>query len=220
MMQLYSYVVRTDRGFAPNPFCGCCTLAACTPNRMGARLRRGDWLMGNSDNAHGQRLVYAMRVSEVLEFDDYFHDPRFDCKKPRPGGDWRNRCGDNIYHIGPSGRYQQAFTFSHTEAHFLEKDTRNPRVFISEHFFYFGENAPDIPAEFGGLIRERQGIRKDFPPELVEAFVAWLEQSYTPGLMGLPRDRPTDPGCGDAPICRDPPAVENCDQLPPPSKVC
>ena len=188
-MQLYSYVVKNDSGFAPNPFGTWCTLAACTPNHQGARLKPGDWLMGNSDKAHGQQLVYAMRVSEVKDFDEYFNDPRFAYKKPRPRGDWKNRRGDNIYFIGASGGYEQAFTFAHKEAHRLEQDTRHPRVFISDHFFYFGENAPDIPAEFGGLIRDRQGCRKNFPPDLVQAFVAWLERSFTPGMHGLPRDR-------------------------------
>jgi hypothetical protein len=186
---LYSYVVKVDKGFAPNPFGGYCTLAACTPNHQGARIKPGHWIMGNSDKATGQRLIYAMRVSEVLEFDDYFHDPRFAAKKPRPDGGWRNRCGDNIYFIGESGGYEQGFTYSHTEPHYLEKDTRHPRVFISDHFFYFGENAPDIPADLSGLIRDSQGCKKNHPPGMVAMFIAWLERSYSPGILGQPRDR-------------------------------
>jgi hypothetical protein len=203
-VKLYSYVIRVDRGFAPNPFGEHCTLAACTPNHMGARLEPGDWLMANSDKANGQRLVYAMRVSEVLEFDDYFRDPRFEYKKPRPRGDWRNRCGDNIYFKDANGDYQQAFTFSHREPGYLKKDTRRPRVFISDHFFYFGEKAPNIPAEFGELIQQRQGCRKNFPPEVVDSFLTWLEQTFTPGLLGLPRDRTherTPRGCKEASVC-------------------
>ncbi|HET7460906.1 MAG TPA: hypothetical protein VFJ82_06650 [Longimicrobium sp.] len=197
-MRLYSYVVKVDKGFAPNPFGGWCTLAACTPNRMGICLREGDWLIGNGDTAHGQRLIYAMRVSEVLEFDPYFHDPRFQRKKPRPRGDWRNRCGDNIYFIGESGRYEQAFTYAHREPHYLEKDTRNPRarVLVSDHFFYFGDRAPDFPAEFGELICEGRGCRRHEGSSMVRAFVGWLEHTYQPGILGKPRDnRPaTDVG--------------------------
>jgi len=189
---LYSYVVKTDVGFAPNPFGSHCTLAACTPNHQGVKAKPGDWIMGNSDKAHGQRLVHAMRVSEVLEFDDYFHDPRFAAKKARPRGDWRNRCGDNIYHLDENGKYKQAFTYHHVGPEQLEKDIRRPRVFISDHFFYFGENAPDIPAEFGSLIRDRQGCRKTHDPEVVRGFIAWLERTYRPGMLGLPRDREAD----------------------------
>jgi hypothetical protein len=186
--RLYSYVVKVDKGFAPNPFGGYCTLAACTPNHQGARVEPGDWIMGNGDKATGQRLIYAMRVSEILEFDDYYHDPRFSAKKPRRDGDWENRCGDNIYFIGETGRYEQAFTCSHNDAHYLEKDTKYPRVFISDHFYYFGEKAPDIPAELGDLIRDSQGCKKNHPPELVAGFIAWLERSYRPGRLGRPRN--------------------------------
>lgn len=189
---LYSYVVKVDKGFAPNPFAGYCTLAACTPNHQGIRAEAGDWIMGNSDKAHGQRLVYAMRVREVLDFDDYFRDPRFKAKKPKPGGDWRNRCGDNIYFIGESGGYEQAFAHFHAEPWRLEADTRHPRVFISDHFYYFGENAPDVPAEFGSLIRDRQGCRKKHDPDVVRDFITWLERTYRPGMLGMPRDREVD----------------------------
>jgi hypothetical protein len=59
-------------------------------------MERGDWLVGNTTKAEGNRLLYAMRVSEVLDFDDYFHDPRFQGKKPKRGGTWQERCGDVI----------------------------------------------------------------------------------------------------------------------------
>jgi Nucleotide modification associated domain 2 len=41
-MKVYSYVVRCDTGFAPNPFWGYCTLAACTPNHMGIHIQIED----------------------------------------------------------------------------------------------------------------------------------------------------------------------------------
>ena len=41
---LFSYVVRSDGGFAPNPFFGYCTLATCKPRiRKGALV--GDWIV-------------------------------------------------------------------------------------------------------------------------------------------------------------------------------
>jgi hypothetical protein len=209
---LYSYVVKTDKGFAPNPFGGYCTLAACTPNHQGIKAEPGDWIMGNSDKAHGQRLVHAMRVSEVLEFDDYFRDPRFAAKKPRPRGDWRNRCGDNIYVKDENGDYRQALAYCHTEPGRLKQDTRHPRVFISDHFFYFGETASDIPAEFGSLIRDRQGCRKDHDPEVVADFIAWLERTYRPGMLGLPRDREADKSAGCETRPRPKPEQPACTQ--------
>jgi len=187
--KLCSYVVVHDVGFAPNPFHGYCTLAACTPNHQGLRLQPGDWLLGNSNAATGNRLIYAMRVSESMDFDEYFHDSRFAAKKASRRG-WQNRCGDNIYHRDESGAWRQALAFHHTEPGRLEKDTKHPRVFISDYFFYFGDQAPNLPAEFGSLIWTSQGCRCNHDPETVTAFVEWLTSTYAPGLHGPPRDNP------------------------------
>lgn len=85
-MRFCSYVVVHDGGFAPNPFAGYCTLAACTPNHQGLRLKKGDWLLGHGSAETGNRLIYAMQVADVLDFDDYFHARQFAAKKPQHGG--------------------------------------------------------------------------------------------------------------------------------------
>src|ERR1035441_1929507 len=71
----------------------------------------------------------------------------------------------------------------------LEKDTRYPRVFISDHFYYFGENAPAVPSEYASLIQTRQGCRCCEDLETARGFIGWLENSYAPGVHGQPRDR-------------------------------
>jgi hypothetical protein len=79
-MKICSYVIKRDTGLAPNPFWGYCSLAVCTPNHQRARLSSGDWIVGNSSVSDRQRLVYAMQIDEVLGFDAYFRDPRFQQK--------------------------------------------------------------------------------------------------------------------------------------------
>ena len=198
-MRLCSYVVMIDKGFAPNPFWGFCTLAACTPNHQGCTFGRNDWMLGNSSANTGRRLIYAMRISEVLDFDDYYRDQRFAGKRARAGS-WRERCGDNIYFRNGAGEWEQALAFYHTCPRDIEKDTRNPCVFISDHFFYFGENAParsDLPVEYASLVNT--GIsHRHHEGESVHAFIEWLEQTHQPGLHGLPRDREEETGaqCG------------------------
>ena len=44
---LFSYVVRYDSGFAPNPFHGFCTLATCKPG-IRAHANVGDWVVGTA----------------------------------------------------------------------------------------------------------------------------------------------------------------------------
>lgn len=186
-MRLCSYVVKIDSGFAPNPFWGFCTLAACTPNHQGLQLAEGDWILGNSSTDTDRRIIYAMRVSEVLDFDDYYHDERFSAKKASTNG-WRERCGDNIYFRDEDDEWAQGIAVKHTSQESIEQDTRNPRVFVSDHFFYFGENAPEMPLAYRSLLQTRQGC-KYHRGEVVSAFVDWLEKTYSPGILGEPRDR-------------------------------
>lgn len=188
MMKLCSYVVVGDSGFAPNPFWGLCTLAACTPNHQGLRIEDGDWLLGNSSANTGHRLIYAMRVSEVLDFDNYYRDPRFEQKRAS-AVDWQHRCGDNIYFRDEKGQWDQGTAFFHDNPKDIEKDTRYPKVFVSDHFFYFGENAPAFPEKYASLIQNSQGCRYADNAETALGFVKWLEQTYPPGLHGQPRDR-------------------------------
>ena len=100
MTRIHSYVVRYDSGFAPNPFYSYCTLATCKPSiRRSADI--GDWVVGSGSNdrsvRRGGHLVYAMRVTEAMTFDEYGRDPRFESKKPYRNGSRKQSCGDNIY---------------------------------------------------------------------------------------------------------------------------
>jgi hypothetical protein len=212
-MRLCSYVVRVDAGLAPNPFWGYCTLAVCTPNHQGIRAGRGDWVMGHSTARRGHRLIYAMRVSEVLSFDQYWGDPRFERKKPKLVRSWREACGDNIYHHGRSGEWIQGPSPFHNTPELLLKDTRHPRVFVSDHFYYFGEKAVEIPEAYAELIWPRQGCHWSCRPDLVDGFLHWLESSFALGVHGDPHDRATclpcdvsvEEDCGGGPRTRCPP---------------
>jgi hypothetical protein len=188
-MRFCSYVITDDVGFAPIPFGDFCTLAACTPNHMGLRVEPGDWLMGNGQPEKGSRLIYAMRISEVLDFDHYYRCPLFEGKKAQRGN-WQAQFGDNIYFRDETGRWaQDDLACYHTEPGCLEKDTLHPRVFISDHSYYFGENAPVFPNEYTSLIKHRRGCRYARDPDVVDGFIEWLNRTYTPGRHGLPRDR-------------------------------
>lgn len=190
LMRLCTYVVKIDTGFAPNPFWGYCTLAACTPNHKGAKIQTGDWIMGNTSVATGNKLLYVMQVSEVLPFDKYFNDPRFQNKKPQYGKTWREICGDNIYYRTERGLWAQLPNPCHNTLAIMLQDTKNPRVFIGDHFYYFGENAPDIPENFDRLILRSQGIKWQ-EGILAEQFLRWIEKNFETGVQGDPKDKIT-----------------------------
>ena len=82
--RLYSYIVARDYGFAPNPFYGFCTLATCKP-RIRKKAEVGDWVIGTGSKSKGRdgHLVYAMRVTETMSFDEYWADSRFHRKTSR-----------------------------------------------------------------------------------------------------------------------------------------
>jgi hypothetical protein len=138
-----------------------------------------------------------MRVSEVLDFDDYYRDPQFALKKARPGS-WKDRCGDNMYHLNKAGRWVQARAYFHKEQEEIDKDLEHPYVFISDHFFYFGESAPVMPVKNASLIRIGRGCKYHNNEAIIEAFVNWLERTYEAGIIGQPRDREeaADEPCG------------------------
>lgn len=105
--RLYSYVVTHDTGFSPNPFSGYCTLACCKPAiRRSAQV--GDWVVGLTPKASGNRVVYFMRIDEVKDsFADYWIDRRFARKRPRYDRTIAMKCGDNIYEPKSDGTYRQ-----------------------------------------------------------------------------------------------------------------
>jgi hypothetical protein len=196
-VRLYSYVVARDFGFAPNPFYGFCTLATCKPD-IRKTAQAGDWVIGTGSKSNGREghLVFAMRVSEAMTFDQYWADPRFESKRPSLHGSLKQAFGDNIYHHKGGGGWSQENSHhsmhdGSTNPENVEHDTRTDRVLISDHFAYWGGQGPDIPAEFRDwdgvdVCLGRQGHRCNFPEELVEQFVQWLEGPGMSGYVGRP----------------------------------
>lgn len=208
--RLCTYVVRDDTGLAPNPFCGWCSLAVCTPNYQGIRLEPGDWIAGCLTKARDHRLVYAMEVEEVLDLDAYFKDPRFQIKKPDLRGDWKKRCGDNFYSRAADGSWVQHRNRFHIGIEAKEKDTRFARVFLGQRFYYRGQLAAASPAKFAPLFGGR-GARVNHDPSLAKQFMGWVSEAFEPGVAADPNDNPdisdtsgrgcsTDLGCGSRPI--------------------
>jgi hypothetical protein len=187
-MKLCTYVMAYDFGFAPNPFGDYCTLAACTPNHCRVNLDEGDWLAGHSSAKTGQRLIYAMEVLEVLDLNFYYRDERFQYKKPRFDRTLQEACGDNLYYRNEDGTWGRHKSGFHPGQRHQEQDKKGNRVFIANHFYYFGKESEELPLHLTGIIRKGPSCKCDHPEELVRGFVDWVQASYTPGACALPRD--------------------------------
>ena len=190
MTKLYTYVVRHDQGFAPNPFHGFCTLANCKPQiRRGAQP--GDWILGSASRAGGGpgHAVFAMRVSETMGFEEYWRDPRFRNKRPSRRS-VVGLCGDNIYHRDPTtGEWQQENSLHGPEE--IERDTSIDRVLIGDEFIYWGGDGPPVPLFMGEDIRtKRQGHRCRFPADVVQEFIHWIRSMEERGCVGQPGGLP------------------------------
>lgn len=199
MSTLYSYVVAYDSGFAPNPFNGFCTLATCKPRIRGSATL-GDWIIGTGSNRQGVRrgefLVYAMRVQQILTFNEYWSDPRFQKKKPSLYGSYRMACGDNLYHKESiNTNWQQLNSFHSNEngaphqGH-IERDTSVDRVLVSNDFVYFGAEGPKIPEELQSaeLIHTGIGEHRITNARVIADFEAWIERLDVQGYQGRPFD--------------------------------
>jgi hypothetical protein len=196
-MRVFSYVVKYDYAFAPNPFHGFCTLATFKP-QIRAHAQRGDWVMGtgSADASRNGYLVFAMEVSEVISFDEYWADPRFRRKIPRTDRALKYGYGDNIYHrdgdkwIQADSRHSLE-DGSANDGH-VNTDTSVDRVLVGTAFSYFGGYGPAVPKNLRtdferDLVHQRQGHSVNFPSTLVDEAVSWF-RSLEQGALGYPTD--------------------------------
>lgn len=211
-MNLFSYVVMRDTGFAPNPFWGFCTCACCKPE-IRRTARKGDLVVGLSPRAAGNRIVYVMRVTEdSMTFEDYWNSPTFFAKKPVWTSDEPElRCGDNIYRplkvdaVGVHDFEQLVSRHSNPDGtENLKKkeiDFGGRRVLASNDFVYYGSAAIELPRRFDSLIVGRG--HKRFPHTgqnqreevdmITEFDVFFLDLPR--GIQGLPTDWGGERGC-------------------------
>jgi hypothetical protein len=201
-MTLYSYIVKHDSGFAPNPFFGYCTLACCKPG-IRKHAREGDWIVGLTPRAKGagNKIVYLMEVEESLSFDDYWRDPRFRQKRPRLDTGIARKCGDNIYKPLPNGDYRQ-LPSAHSKPKFgngedgenKERDVFNgERVLVSRNFVYFGSKPKELPPELERL-RVGRSYRRNFPPDVKAAFRQFVSGLRKFGVIARPHGWHSDDG--------------------------
>lgn len=184
MPRLFSYTIPVDDGAAPNPFRGMCTLTICKPKiRMKAEV--GDWVVGlgsiraPSGNLGG-KMVYAMRVDQIVSLRDYDRlAPHYwpsrvpDLASPIAA----NRLGDCIYDYSKGGAPIQRPGVHGTKN--VRTDLSGHNALISRHYFYFGRNAIALPRRLRPIIHQTQSHKVRTNEPFVRPFIGWL---YSLGL--------------------------------------
>ena len=198
-VKLYSYVVARDFGFAPNPFHGFCTLATCKPT-IRNRAQIDDWVVGTGAKVRNRQgyVVFALRVTEVVTYQQYWQDSRFLTKRPNLAGSKKQAFGDNIYHWDPDSEcwLQENSHHSYSDGTInssnVENDTQAPRVLISEDYVYWGGVGPILPPRFrnysGVDMCAGHGYKSNFPQKLIQEVVEWIRAEGDWGYVGDPLD--------------------------------
>lgn len=179
-MRLHSYIVEHDMGFAPNPFHGICTLAACKPKiRKYAKL--DEYVIGTGTKKRGlqARLVFVMKVSEIVTFDDYWADRRFIRKRAVMNGSFVQRYGDNIYHRNVETKeWIQEDSFHSQRGGIPDADNirvdvgTTDRVLIGKEFIYWGGDGPKVPDYLDEFVHKGIGHRCIADDAKIKTFIA------------------------------------------------
>jgi hypothetical protein len=142
-----------------------------------------------------KNFVFVMRIAEMLTFDQYWKDPRFEEKKPSLFGSKKRAFGDNIYHHSSGSWVQEKSHHSHADGSEnvanIRNDTQANRVLIGNEFIYWGGSGPLIPSAFrqpGSDIRAVRGHKNNFDAFFVDKFVDWVRSQADVGQVGRPLD--------------------------------
>lgn len=193
-MKYYSYVIPRDFGFAPNPYFGFCTLAACKP-RIRKSAQVGDWVAayGAAGTKYRGKMVVLMKVGEIMTFDEYWEDNRFQSKKPKFNRGMMHMYGDNIYHHVDGKWTQEQSHHSNMNGSInyvnLNRDTKTDKVLIATEYYYFGNNAIIIPEKYEELIGHGRNHKVCGNEVVINSFINSIQANYDTGVHGIPYSR-------------------------------
>ena len=186
MADLFSYVVKTDAGFAPNPDGGFLSLACCKP-KIRKYARVGDWVMGTHRTAIDPAAVcWIGEVAAAVDFGTYGSDPRFLGKHPT-----EENNGDSIYYRDERRRLKWRPN-RHHPIECMTHDTSVDRVLLFNRFWYFGPEIRPLPPELVAKVVKRGPSHRRIRGEDVSRVVEWASSRPEGRRLEQTVDRP---GC-------------------------
>lgn len=192
-IRLFSYKMVNDTGFAPNPFHGLMTLANCKPC-MRKSKKIGDWIAGftskglNGDVVYYERLIYLMKITNKVDYFEYWNNPIYNSKIPKLESDiFADKAGDNIYKPNSLNGFLQIENKNHTVKD-IKRDLSGKYVLVSNCFYYFGSSAICIPNNIIPSIPRGQSSQgnRTHDKERANRFINYIQENYEQGLYGLP----------------------------------
>jgi hypothetical protein len=194
-IRLFTYKMTHDTGFAPNPFHGFLTLANCKPC-IRKYKKKDDWIAGftskklNGDNVGEERLVYLMKVTDKITYDEYWNNPAYKLKKPNlSSSQIIDRAGDNIYkpvksRHGLKMEFEQMHNKNHNEGD-KENDLKGENVLFSNCFYYFGYRPLKISDKIRPSIPKGQAPQGVLTHDIEKAskFIQYIQNNYTVGKV-------------------------------------
>ncbi|GHV04961.1 hypothetical protein AGMMS50229_07260 [Campylobacterota bacterium] len=207
--RLFSYKMKADTGFAPNPFGGFLTLATCKPYIRESK-NVDDWIAGFTsvelNNKYNQKqmsihggayiprpreaklLIYLMQVTKKITFEEYWKNKKYQNRKPNVDSEiFIERKGDNIYKPLSNGAYEQVLNMDHDEKD-REHDLKSIYILISNRFYYFGRNPLKIDENICSKIPEKQtcnGVEtKD--QQRINSFISFIKSKGSYGIYSKP----------------------------------
>lgn len=184
-----------DYGFAPNPFGEYCTLACCKPHlRLKATV--GDWIIGTGSVKINllYHVIFIMKITEKLTFEEYWKDPRFQNKKPVLNGSLKQIHGDNIYNNENNVWIQLDSHHSDYDGKSIVKnqnqDLSGKYVLISNTFTYFGKKSWKVPSKYSGLCPSNNIKDRDYKTitdeELAFELINKIHKDFGHGIIDSP----------------------------------
>jgi len=136
-----------------------------------------------------------MQVVKKIDFQEYWTNPDYVTKRPVRNGSSVRLLGDNIYH-----RDRETSAWRQADSHHsktdgtpnpinVQNDTKSDKVLISKQFFYFGREAPVVPADLLSAtgFKNRQGHRR-FSDEPSKKLIDWICTNFSSSLNQVTAD--------------------------------
>lgn len=199
-MNILSYVITHDYGFAPNPYGDFLSLATCKPV-LRKHAKVGDIILatGSVKTVGNGKIVYAAIVSEIVSLEDYGSNSRYEQKMPP-----LNQSGDSIYYWEGDTVIQRENQY-HGKAD-IEHDVSGCNVLLCEEFWYYGKDATEVPTNLIDVVKKGPGYKRIESPELINDFTQWLRDKPK-GIRGNPYHSThrgvCNAGCGTSSINED-----------------